>query len=180
MAAHTERDPGKGIVLIFQRPRDCRVPVLHASIRVLVADEPSAGVLAEVKALIGAATDMMVVGEAHDGRTALILATELKPDVIILDISMLGLRTAEVVEDLRAAWPASKIILHINHDNEGSLRQVVELGVTGCLLKCSTPNKLIAAIRVVVAGGFFFDPSVVKRSDGDASSPRLKSITRVG
>jgi DNA-binding NarL/FixJ family response regulator len=178
MAAYTERDPGKGIVLIFQRPQDDRVPFLHASIRVLVADEHSPAVLAEVKALIGAATDMVIVGEARDSRTALKFATDLKPDVIILDISMLGLRRVKVVEDLRAAWPASKILLHISPQDKAALRHLVELGVAGCLLKCSTANKLVAAIRGVAGGGFFFDPAVAGRFDGGASQ-RLKSITRV-
>jgi DNA-binding NarL/FixJ family response regulator len=89
-----------------------------ASIRILVADDHRRAVLAEVKALIGAASDMIIIGEARDSRTALRLANELKPDVIILDISMLGLSRVKVVERLRAAWPASKILLHILSEDE--------------------------------------------------------------
>jgi DNA-binding NarL/FixJ family response regulator len=88
-------------------------------------------------------------------RTVLTLATTQKPDVIILDISMLGLNGVKVVERLRAACPASKILLHILPEEKVYLRQLVELGVTGCLLKCSSAAELIGAIRAVARGGFF-------------------------
>jgi DNA-binding NarL/FixJ family response regulator len=132
------------------------------SIRILVADDHPA-VLAEVKALIGAATDMIVVGETHDGWTAVGLATELKPDVIVLDI---GLSRVKVIERLRAACPASNILLHILPEEKVYLRPLVELGVAGYLLKSSSAHELIGAIRAVTAGGFFFDPAVVGRLDG--------------
>jgi CheY-like chemotaxis protein len=88
-------DEMKGINLIFERPRDDLPLALHGSIRVLVAYAHSPAVLAEVKGLIAVSTDMIVVGEVHDGPTALSLATELKPDVIILDIPILGLNKGE-------------------------------------------------------------------------------------
>lgn len=154
-----DHGPSWGIGLIFQRPRNDRASALRASIRVLVVDQDSPAVLAEVKALLGAATDMIVIGEG-DSQTAFGLATKLKPDVTILDISMLGVSSVKVVERLRAACPASKILLHISPEDKGILRQLVELGVAGYLLKCSTPNELIAAIRAVAGDGFFFDPAV--------------------
>jgi DNA-binding NarL/FixJ family response regulator len=139
---------------------------VFASIRILVADDHRRAVLAEVKALIGAATDMIIIGEARDGRTALRIATELRPDVIILDISMLGRSRVKVVERLRAAWPASKILLHILPEDKGALQQLVELGVAGYLLKSSSADELVGAVRAVAGGGFFFDPAVVGRVDG--------------
>ena len=139
-----------------------------ASIRILVADDHPA-VLAEVKALIGAATDMIIVGETRDGWTALRLATELKPDVIILDISMLGRSRVKVIERLRAACPAFNILLHILPEEKVYLRQLIELGIAGYLLKSSSAHELIGAIRAVAGGGFFFDPAVVGRLDGGAS-----------
>jgi DNA-binding NarL/FixJ family response regulator len=140
----------KAIILIFQLPRDDPARALHPSIRVLaVYDRRRAG-LAEVEALIGAAADMIVIGEANDGRTTLRLAAELKPDVIILDNSMLGLRRVKVVECLRAAWPPSKILLHILPEDKGVLRQLVELGVAGYLLKCSSADKLDVSSRTLM------------------------------
>jgi DNA-binding NarL/FixJ family response regulator len=136
------------------------------SIRILVADDHAPAVLAEVKALIAAVADMIIVGEARDGRTALRLATELKPDVIILDIAMLGLSRVKVVERLRAAWPASKILLHILSEDKDAVQQLVELGVAGYLLKSSLADELVGAIRAVAEGGFFFDPAVAGRLDG--------------
>jgi DNA-binding NarL/FixJ family response regulator len=176
MASYKERDPVRGTILIFPPPRHHRVQALRASIRILVADDRAA-VHAEVNGLIGSATDMIIIGEARDGRAALRLATELKPDVIILDISMLGLSRVKVVGRLRAAWPTPKILLHISPQDKGALRQLVELGVSGYLLKCSSADELVGAIRAVARGGFFFDPAV-GRLDGGASQ-RLKGTTRV-
>jgi DNA-binding NarL/FixJ family response regulator len=152
--------------LNFQLSRDEPATAVHARICVLVADDHAPAVVAEVKALIAAAADMIIVGEARDGRTALRLATELKPDVIILDISMLGQSRVKIVERLCAAWPASKILLHILPEDKGALRPLVEHGVAGYLLKCSSADELFGAIRAVAGGGLFFDPAVVGRPDG--------------
>jgi DNA-binding NarL/FixJ family response regulator len=175
MASYKERDPGRGSILVFPLPRNRRVQALRASTRILVADDRAA-VHAEVNWLIGSATDMIIIGDARDGRTALRLATELKPDVIILDISMLGLSRVKVVESLRAALSASKILLHISPEDKSALRQLVELGAAGYLLKCSSADELVGAIRAVAGGGFFFDPA--GRLDGGPSQ-RLKGTARV-
>lgn len=150
------------MALIIDLPQDDLELALHASTRILVADDPPV-VLADVKALIGAAADMRIVGVAADGRTVLTLATTQKPDVIILDISVLGLNGVKVVKRLRAACPASKSLLHILPEEKVYLRQFVELGVVGYLLRSSSAGELIGAIRAVVGGGFFFDPAVVGR-----------------
>jgi DNA-binding NarL/FixJ family response regulator len=176
MSSYKERDLGRGIILMFPLARYDRVQALRASIRILVADDRAA-VHAEVNELIRSATDIIVIGKARDGRTALRLATELKPDVIILDISMLGLSRMKVIRSLRAALPASRILLHISPEDQGALRQLVELGVAGYLLKCSSADQLVGAIRAVAGGGLFFDSAVVGRLESGACQ-ELKGTTR--
>ncbi|ACK50959.1 two component transcriptional regulator, LuxR family [Methylocella silvestris BL2] len=129
------------------------------SLRVFLADDHPV-VLAGVKALIGADPEMTIVGDACDGRSALSLATELKPDIVILDISMPGLNGTKVAELLRAACPQSKILALTVHEDRGYLRQLLELGVAGYVLKRSAAEELIRAIRAVAAGGIYLDPAI--------------------
>jgi DNA-binding NarL/FixJ family response regulator len=68
---------------------------------------------------------------------------------------MLGQSRVKVVERLCAAWPASKILLHILPEDKGALRQLVEHGVAGYLLKCSSADELVGAIRAVAGAACF-------------------------
>ena len=103
-------------------------PSPDARLRVFVSDDHPV-VLAGVKALIDAAGDMVVVGEAVEGGAAVRLATELKPDVMVLDISMPGLGGAKVADRLREAAPRTRILAHTVHEDIGYLRQMLEVGV---------------------------------------------------
>jgi DNA-binding NarL/FixJ family response regulator len=138
-------------------------------IRVFVADDHPI-VLAGAKALINATSDMAVVGEASDGRSALTQATALKPDVMILDLSMPGLEGARVAELLREASPATKILIHTVHEEKGYLRRLLELGVAGYLLKRSASEEIVRAIRAVASGGFYLDPSIAGKVVGRPSA----------
>jgi DNA-binding NarL/FixJ family response regulator len=138
-------------------------------IRVFVADDHPI-VLAGAKALINATSDMAVVGEASDGRSALSQATALKPDVMILDLSMPGLEGARVAELLREASPATKILVHTVHEEKGYLRRLLELGVAGYLLKRSASEEIVRAIRAVASGGFYLDPSIAGKVVGRPSA----------
>jgi DNA-binding NarL/FixJ family response regulator len=101
-----------------------------------------------------------VVGEARDGRTTVRQATELKPDILILDISMPGLNGVRVVEMLGAACPTCRILILTVHEDRGYVRQLMELGVSGYLLKRSAAEELIRAINAIAVGGIYLDPAV--------------------
>jgi DNA-binding NarL/FixJ family response regulator len=133
--------------------------VAEPKLRVFLADDHPI-VLAGVKALVMAAEDMELVGEARDGRTALKLAIELDPDIAVLDISMPGLSGTKVAEHLRAACPHCKVLALTVHEDRGYLRQLLEVGVVGYVVKRSATDELVRAIRVVAAGGIYLDPSV--------------------
>jgi DNA-binding NarL/FixJ family response regulator len=99
----------------------------------LLADDHPV-VLAGVKALITTDEGLEVVGEAADGKAALRLATELNPDIMVLDISMPSLNGVKVDEMLRTACPNCKILALTVHEDRGYLRQLLELGVAGYML----------------------------------------------
>jgi len=141
-----------------------------ATLRVFLADDHPV-VLAGIKALVTADVSLEVVGEAADGRTALRLATELKPDIAILDISMPGLNGVKVAELLRAACPSCRILALTVHEDRGYLRQLLELGISGYMLKRSAAEDLLRAIRAVAKGGIYLDPAVAGKAMG-VTAPR--------
>jgi len=129
------------------------------TLRVFLADDHPI-VLAGVKAIVGAAEGMTIVGDACDGRSALKLATELKPDIVILDISLPGLNGAKVAEQLRDNCPETKVLALTVHEDKGYLRQLLASGVAGYVLKRSAGEELVRAIRAVAAGGVYLDPAI--------------------
>jgi DNA-binding NarL/FixJ family response regulator len=129
-------------------------------------------VLAGVKALITADDGLEVVGEAADGMTALRLAAELNPDIMVLDISMPSLNGVKVAEMLRAACPDCKILALTVHEDRGYLRQLLELGVAGYMLKRSAAEDLVRAIRAIASGGLYLDPAVAGKAIGGATGMR--------
>lgn len=133
----------------------------------LVDDHPI--VLAGVKALVTADSDLEVIGEARDGRTALRLAVELNPDIAVLDISLPGLSGTKLAEQLRQACPKCKLLALTVHEDRGYLRQLLEVGVLGYVVKRTATDELIRAIRIVAAGGVYIDPSIAGKIVGASS-----------
>lgn len=133
------------------------------SLRVLLADDHPV-VLAGMKALVSADAGLEVIGEARDGHTALRLATELRPDIAVIDISMPGLNGIHVAEMLRTACPDCKVLILTVHEDSSYLRQLLEVGVSGYVLKRSASEELIRAIIAVAAGGLYLDPAIAGKA----------------
>lgn len=138
------------------------MPATAPNLRVFLADDHPV-VLAGVKSLIGSAEGMTVVGDARDGRVALSRAAELQPDIVVLDISMPGLNGAKVAELLRTACPNSKILALTVHEDKAYLRELLQLGVSGYVLKRSAGEELVRAVHAVAAGGVYIDPAVAHK-----------------
>lgn len=128
-------------------------------IRVLMADDHPI-LLAGLQALVGADPTLQIVGEARDGHAALELALELRPDVIVLDISMPGMNGIEVTRALRERWPDARILVLTVHEDRAYLWQLLEAGVAGYLLKRSAADELTRALHAIHTGGVYLDPSV--------------------
>src|SRR5438105_1200325 len=144
-----------------------------SELRVFLADD-HAVVREGLKALISAA-GMAVVGEAADGLEACARVPGLRPDVVIMDVSMPGLSGSQATERLKRECPQVKILALTVHEDKGYIRQLLAAGADGYVLKRGAPGELIHAIRVVAAGGVYLDPTMagkvvggfVRRSAGE-------------
>ena len=104
------------------------------SIRILIADDH--GVLrAGLHALLNAEPDLEVVGEASDGHEALRLASELRPDIVLLDLVMPGLGGIEVARQLKKTLPDTRTLVLTVHEDVGLLREAIQAGAAGYLVK---------------------------------------------
>ena len=142
--------------------------------RVLMVDDHPV-VLAGLNALVEADPDFEVVGKARDGRTALRLAKQLLPDVVVLDISMPEMNGIEVATALLAERPDCRVLVLTVHEDRAYLRQLVEAGVSGYLLKRSASEELIRALHAVVAGGMYLDPAIAGKVVGRPARGALHS-----
>jgi DNA-binding NarL/FixJ family response regulator len=128
-------------------------------ITLFIADDHTI-VRTALASLLSLAEDFKVVGEASDGRTTVEEVLKLKPDVVLLDISMPQLNGLEAAKRIRAKSPRTKILILSAHDNEQYVMQVLQCGAQGYLLKDGAPEDLYAAIRAVKGGKTFFSPSI--------------------
>ena len=127
--------------------------------RVLVADDHSV-ILAGLYSLLEA--DFDVVGAVEDGRAALEAARRLKPDVIILDISMPLLNGIEAAIQLRKMVPQSKIIFLTMHGDVAFLKEAFRAGASGYVTKQSAASELVTAIHEVTKGRTYITPLLTR------------------
>ncbi len=132
-------------------------------VRVFLADDHKV-VRDGLRLLIESQRDMRVVGEAADGKEALEKVRELKPDVVVMDLSMPKLNGLQATERLKAEQPAVKVVALTVHEDASYLLQLCKAGAVGYVLKRSAGDDLIQAIRAVAAGASHFDPSVAGRA----------------
>ena len=131
-------------------------------LRILLADD-HVTVRHGLKLLIDGEADMKVVAEASDGEAALKQALEVKPDVVILDISMPGMNGLAAARALRKAQPEAIIVTLTRHADDAYLQELLRAGVKGYVLKRSAPTELLQAIRGVAAGGQYLDSTLTSR-----------------
>lgn len=126
-------------------------------LRILLADDHE--ILREgLKLLVNSQSDLEVVGEAADGQSALELAADLCPDIVVTDVSMPGLGGAEVASQLKRVCPSARVIALTVHEDRAYLRQLLEAGAKGYVLKRSAADELVRAVRIVATGGTYLDP----------------------
>jgi DNA-binding NarL/FixJ family response regulator len=131
-------------------------------IRVVIADDHT--ILREgLKQLLGAASDLQVVGEARDGHEALKLVRETDFDVLLLDLSMPGRNGMELIKRVRSEKPRLRVlVLSMHAENQYAVR-AVKAGASGYLTKDSAATQLVAAIRKVAGGGAFISAEVAEQ-----------------
>jgi DNA-binding NarL/FixJ family response regulator len=146
-------------------------------LRVFLSDDHHV-VRAGLKALIENQPDMEVVGEAGDGIATLKGVAELRPDVVVMDVTMPLMSGAEATRQIKAAYPSIKIVALTVHEDCAYLEELVQAGASGYVLKRAVAEDLIHAIRTVAKGGAYLDPTIaelVMGRFGGAARPGEKS-----
>lgn len=128
-------------------------------IRVLLADD-HALVLAGIRALVEELGDTQIVAEANNGRDAVTLARQHKPDLVIMDISMKELNGIEATGQIMADVPSTKVLILSMHTTEDFVHRAIKAGAAGYLVKDSAPLDLKMAIASVMRGEIYLSPRV--------------------
>ncbi len=130
-------------------------------IRIVLADD-HAVLRAGLRLLLDARPDMQVVGEAADGADVLALTRDLRPDIVLLDLSMPRLGGLEVLPLLRQQIPESRVLILTMHDDESYLRQALAVGASGYVLKQAADVELLSALKAVAQGDLYVQPSMTR------------------
>jgi RNA polymerase sigma factor (sigma-70 family) len=131
-------------------------------VRVLIADDDDL-MRAGLKAVFSSDETIDVVGEAGDGRGAIIRARELRPDVVLMDVRMPDLDGIAATRDVLAVSPELKVIILTTFEQDDYIFGALRAGASGFLLKRTRPEDLIAAIHTVAAGDSLLSPSVTRK-----------------
>ena len=132
-----------------------------SAIRTLLADD-HALVRAGIRALLRDIADIAIVAEADNGRDAVRLASELTPDLAILDISMKELNGIEAAAQMKAQSPGTRVLILSMHTTEDFVRRALKAGAAGYIVKDSAPLELTMAIEAVMRDETYLSPRVSK------------------
>ena len=130
-------------------------------IRVLLADDHTL-MRRGLRLIVEQQPDLVVVGEAEDGRQAVALAASLKPDVAVLDIGMPNLNGIEAAKQIAEDESGAAVVILSMHADETYILRALKAGARGYLLKDSAESDVVRAIRSVAEGKSFFSPAVSK------------------
>ena len=134
-----------------------------SQVRVALADDHPV-VLAGIKALLQAAPEVALVGEATTGTAALRLILDTSPDVAVIDISLPDLNGLDLARRLAEACPSVRLLALTVHEDRAYVQPLLQAGARGYLLKRSAAEDLVRAIRAVAAGGVYLDPAVADKA----------------
>ena len=142
-------------------------------ITVLLAED-HAIVREGLRALLQAEADIQVIGEAENGREAVALTSKLRPQVVIIDISMPLLNGMEATRQILQAQPSTRVIVLSGHSDDAYVERIIALGAAGYLIKQSAAHILSTAIREVKKGNAFFSPSIAIRRKDNAQKAHIR------
>lgn len=153
-------------------------------VKILLADDHTI-VRQGLKLILAAHADVEVVGEAANGREAVELAAQLRPDIVLMDVQMPELNGIEATKKMVAANPRIRILVLSMHKEAVYVREILKAGARGYILKDAIDTELLNAIRSVAKGDGYISPAVAgalsdKTKDGnnpvDSLSPREREV----
>lgn len=130
--------------------------------RIVIAEDHTI-LRAGLKALLESNSNFEIVGEANNGRDAIRRVAELRPDLIIMDLSMPGLSGIDAVKDIRDRYPEVKALVLTVHSEEEYVLSSLEAGANGYVLKDATQTELIAAAERVLNGKTYLSPEITEK-----------------
>jgi two-component system response regulator NreC len=152
-------------------------------IRVLLVDDHTM-MRDGLRKLLSSCTDIEVIGECADGRTAVDLARKLQPAVVVMDVGMPELNGFEATRRIRAECADVKVLGLSTHTDKRYVHNMLAAGASGYVLKIAAYDELLRAVRVVGAGGTYLSPevagAVVERSVSGASAPDVSVYSVLG
>ncbi len=131
-------------------------------VTVLLADDNKV-VRKEFKRILDLADDLEVVGEAKDGIQAVAMVKKLRPQLVLMDVTMPLLNGLHATSQILKAAPATKVLMLSAHSDEAYIAEAVKSGAMGYLIKQTSAGNVCTAIREVYKGNTFFSPSIPKR-----------------
>ncbi|RPI32870.1 MAG: DNA-binding response regulator [Chloroflexota bacterium] len=142
--------------------------------RVLIADD-HAIVRTGLRALLKGEGALELVGEASSGEEAIQLTESLRPDILILDLSMPGLDGIQVTKQILASLPGVRVLILTVHEDEALLREAIHAGAAGYILKHAAERELIAAIHTVQMGDIYVHPKMIRALLAEPEKPSAPS-----
>lgn len=138
-----------------------------------------------IKALLKESDNIEVVAEAQDGQEAIQLASSIRPDVIVMDITMPRLNGIEATRQIRDKFPDINVVILTMYADEAYIFQSLRAGVSGYLLKHTAPQELVLAINAAFQGGAYLSPSIsrtiieeyLQSNEREEHMSRLDSLT---
>jgi len=145
----------------------------------LIADD-HALVRAGVRALLSQTPDFEVVGEADNGRDAVRAVGELKPHLVLMDLTMPGMNGMEAIMDIKRRHPDTRVLVLTLHKTEEFICASLKAGADGYILKEATPGELLAAVRSVSNGKTYLSQDVSwKMASGDSATVNCSAAKSV-
>lgn len=151
-------------------------------IRILIADDHGV-IRAGLCALLADFSDLTVVGEASDGMEAIAKAIDLKPDILLMDLSMPNVGGIEATRQLMQSQPGLRILILTVHEDDSLLKEVIRAGASGYVIKRAAQEDLIHAIRVVARGDLYIHPAMTRAlftespSNGSSNVSDVETLT---
>ena len=146
-------------------------------IRIMLAEDHKV-VREGTRRLLESQSDFQVVGEASDGIEAVELAKKLRPEIIIMDVSMPRLNGIEATKEIKSLYPNIAILVLTGYDDDEYVFALLEAGAAGYLLKESSGEELIEAIRQVMAGETVLHPKIMRKVLNRLRAPVEEQVTQ--
>ena len=165
---------------------------MTSKIHILIADDHTL-LRNGICAILEDEQDMLIVGEANDGREAVRLANQLKPNVVLMDIAMPLLNGLEATRQIKREHPEINVLVLTMYDNEEYFRKILEVGASGYIIKRAAATELVSAIRAVYSGEAVLSPAITRllledylnhdprneKDDPDALSSREREVLQL-